>query len=122
MSERPADGAQRSWLLYVDDMLRFAGKVLSYTEGLDLASFESNSLVHDATARNLERLGEAATHVPGDIRAAVAAGIPWRLVVAARSRRIHGHFGLHNDTLWSVIRNDSPALMADLRRLRERAP
>jgi hypothetical protein len=60
--------AQRQWLFYVDDMIRFATKVLSYTEGIDQASFQANDLIYDATLRNLELIGEAATHVPEDVR------------------------------------------------------
>lgn len=49
-------------------MIRFATRVLSYTEGIAQASFQANDLVYDATLRNLELIGEAATHVPEDVR------------------------------------------------------
>ncbi len=52
----------REWLFYIDDMIAFSEKVLSYTEKLDQTEFESNSLIYDATLRNLELIGEAATH------------------------------------------------------------
>ncbi|MEY3220611.1 MAG: hypothetical protein RIT27_1968 [Pseudomonadota bacterium] len=58
----------REWLFYIDDMIAFSEKVLSYTEKLDQTEFELNSLVSDATLRNLELIGEAATHIPLEIR------------------------------------------------------
>ena len=61
--------SERIWTFYVDDMIAFAEKVLSYTEGFDQARFVDSGLTYDATLRNLELIGEAATHVPAEIRA-----------------------------------------------------
>lgn len=63
-----SDSAQREWRLYLDDMVEFSRKVLSYTSGLDQAAFLADRLRYDATLRNLELIGEAATHVPENIR------------------------------------------------------
>ena len=63
--------------------------------------------------RNLELLGEAATHIPEAIRLANPQ-IPWRLIIATRNRLIHGYLGIDNDTLWSIIRIDVPALLPQL--------
>ena len=75
-----------------------------------------SGLNYDATLRNLELIGEAATHVPDAIRAAHPQ-VPWRLVVATRNRLIHGYLGIDNDTLWSIVVSDVPALLANLRAL-----
>ena len=57
-------GERRDWRFYVNDMIEFAEKVLSYTSGVDRATFVANTLTYDATLRNLELIGEAATHIP----------------------------------------------------------
>ncbi len=44
--------------------------------------------------------------------------IPWRLIIATRNRLIHGYLGIDNDTLWSIIQTDIPALLPQLRKLR----
>lgn len=62
-----SDGV-REWRFRVDDMIAFAEKVLAYTAGLDQPAFVANTLVYDATLRNLELIGEAATRVPDDVR------------------------------------------------------
>ena len=49
-----SDASQREWRFHLDDMINFAGKVLSYTDGLDQAGFVANGLTYDATLRNLE--------------------------------------------------------------------
>ena len=75
----------REWRFYIDDMIAFAEKVVAYTNGLDQQAFVASSLVYDATLRNLELIGEAATHVPDDVRTAHPQ-VPWRRVVATRNR------------------------------------
>ncbi len=92
-----SDGV-REWRFYVDDMIVFAEKVLAYTAGVDQPAFVANSLVYDATLRNLELMGEAATHVPDDVRQAHPE-VPWRMVIATRNRLVHAYLGIDNDAL-----------------------
>jgi uncharacterized protein with HEPN domain len=113
-----SDSAQREWRFYLDDMIGFIEKVIAYTDGLDQAGFVASNLNYDATVRNLELTGEAATHIPDAVRAANPQ-IPWRLIIATRNRLIHGYLGIDNDTLWSIIRDDIPALLPELRNLKE---
>jgi len=110
MSER----VQREWRFYLEDMIDFAGKVLSYTDGLDQEAFVSSGITYDATLRNLELIGEAATRIPEDVRNAHP-DIPWRMIIATRNRLIHGYLGIDDDTLWSIIRDDVPDLIKRLR-------
>jgi uncharacterized protein with HEPN domain len=112
-----SDSAQREWRFYIDDMIVFSEKVIAYTQGLDQDGFVASGLNYDATVRNLELLGQAATHIPDDIRQANPQ-LPWRLVIATRNRLIHGYLGIDNDTLWSIIGSDIPALLPQLIALR----
>ena len=114
-----SEAAPREWRFYLDDMIGFCEKIIAYTDGLDQDGFVANGLNYDATLRNLELIGEAATHVPESVRADNRR-IPWRLVIATRNRLIHGYLGVDNDTLWSIIRDDIPALISDLRTLKNR--
>ncbi|MFV3303953.1 DUF86 domain-containing protein [Pseudomonas sp. NY15181] len=117
MSERP----ERVWYFYIDDMVVCAEKVLGYCAGLDQQAFVDNALVYDATLRNLEIIGEAATRIPQDVRQAHS-HIPWRMLVATRNRLIHGYLGIDNDTLWSIVCDEVPPLLAQLRILRQQQP
>lgn len=112
--------APRAWAFYLDDMIGFAERALVYTAGLDRDRFVGDGLIYDATLRNLELIGEAATHIPEAVRAANP-DIPWRLIVATRNRLIHGYLGIDNDTLWSIVQDDLPALLTRLRELRDRS-
>ena len=75
MSDGPP---QREWRFYIEDMVSFCDKVFSSTQGIDRASFSTNQMRCAAVLRNIELMGEAATHIPADVRAA-ARGAPWRM-------------------------------------------
>ncbi len=100
-------------------MINFAEKVLAYSHGFDQQGFMASNLNYDAALRNLELIGEAATHIPDAIRREHPE-IPWRLVIATRNRLIHGYLGIDDDVLWTIIREDVPALLAELRALKTR--
>ncbi len=65
--QAPSSSPQRAWRFYVYDMIAFAENVLTYTEGYYQHGFEQSKLNYDATVRNLELIGEAATHIPQPI-------------------------------------------------------
>lgn len=110
-------GADREWRFYLDDMIGFAEKVIAYTDGLDQERFVDSGLNYDATIRNLELIGEAATNIPDEVRQSYPQ-IPWRMVVATRNKLIHGYLGIDNDTLWSIIQDDVPVLLKELQTLK----
>ncbi len=113
-----SDHTKREWRFYLDDMIGFAGKVLVYTNELNQAAFVASELVYDATLRNLELIGEAATHIPDEIRTN-SQEIPWRMIIATRNRLIHGYLGIDDDTLWSIIQDDIPELLSHLKDLKD---
>ena len=114
-----SEPSQRTWHFYVGDMIAFAEKVLDYTAGLDQEKFVESGLNYDATVRNLELIGEAATHIPSPVRKAYP-DIPWRRIIALRNRLIHGYLGIDNDTIWSIITTDVPDLIPKLQAIKEK--
>ena len=62
------DAKARAWRFYVEDMLIFCDKALRYMHGVERTSFALDPMSYDATLRNLELIGEAATHVPAEVR------------------------------------------------------
>jgi uncharacterized protein with HEPN domain len=108
--------SEREWRFYIDDMLRFAEKVRTYSAHIDRRTFEQDELKYDAILRNLELIGEAATHLPAEVREQHA-DVPWRQVIATRNRLIHGYLGIDNDTLWSIVSDDINPLIDQLCRI-----
>jgi len=112
-----SDKSGREWYFYLDDMISFSEKVIAYSEGLDQAGFIASGLNYDAVVRNLEMIGESATHIPDKVRESNPQ-VPWRVIIATRNRLIHGYLGIDNDTLWSIITDDVPGLLPKLRALK----
>ncbi|SDL22345.1 Uncharacterized conserved protein, contains HEPN domain [Modicisalibacter muralis] len=98
-------------------MIGFAEKVLTYTDGLEQDAFISHDLAYDATLRNLELIGEAATRIPNSIQTEHPY-IPWRMIIATRNRLIHAYLGIDDDTIWSIIKENIPELVGQLNALK----
>ena len=75
----------REWRFHVNDMIEFAEKVRAYTSEKDQATFVDDAVTYDATLRNLELIGEAATHIPSSVRDEYPE-IPWRAIIGVRNR------------------------------------
>ena len=114
MSEAGHKG--REWRLFVHDMIEFCEKVLTYTNGLDQAAFVADGRTYDATLRNLELIGEAATHVPEEVCKAHPE-IDWRGIVGTRNRLAHGYLSISDKIIWNIIQNIIPNLSPALRNL-----
>ena len=56
--------ASLPFLFHLPPLIEFSEKILSYTDGMDQATFVADALTYDASLRNLELVGEAATHCP----------------------------------------------------------
>jgi hypothetical protein len=114
-----SNGADREWRFYVDDMIGFAERVLAYSDGFNQQDFVASGLNYDATIRNLELIGESATHIPDIVRIAHPQ-IAWRQIIATRNKLIHAYLGIDNDTLWSIIQQDVPKLLEQLEGIKRR--
>ncbi|MBC7697710.1 MAG: DUF86 domain-containing protein [Bacteroidia bacterium] len=112
-----SDSPHREWLFYITDMITFAENVISYTDGFDQERFINSGITYDATLRNLELIGEAATHIPQVVRE-LHTKIQWRMIIATRNKLIHGYLGIDNDTLWSIIQTDVPELLKELQKIK----
>ena len=106
----------RDWCMYVGDMIEFGERVLSYAAGLNQDAFIADRRTYDATLRNIELIGEAATHVPDDVRESHPE-IEWRRIIGARNRVAHAYQGIDDDVVWDIVQTDVPDLLPKLRRL-----
>jgi uncharacterized protein with HEPN domain len=59
---------QRDYRVYFKDILSSISKIEEYVGGLSLQDFVKDSMRVDAVVRNLEIIGEAAKHIPEEIR------------------------------------------------------
>ncbi|MCY3900533.1 MAG: DUF86 domain-containing protein [Caldilineaceae bacterium] len=116
MSDVDREG--RPWRFYVQDMIEFGEKVLVYTDGLDQEAFIADGLTYDATLRNLQLIGEAATHIPDEVRQSHPE-VPWHAIIGTRNRLAHSYLAISDSIIWGVIQEAVPDLLPALRNLLE---
>ena len=100
----------RSWPVFVNDMITFGERALFYLEGIERETFFVNSLIYDATVRNVTLVGQAASYVPESIRG-MAPNIPWRYIVSTRNHMMHRYFEIDEAIIWNILSEDIPALL-----------
>jgi uncharacterized protein with HEPN domain len=66
-----------------------------------------------AFVRSLEIIGEAAKHVPKDVRHRHS-HVEWRAITGMRDRLIHGYFGVDYEIVWDVVNTNIPVLHRDI--------
>lgn len=108
----------RDPLLYLDELLKAASLASQFGEGLERADYRTGVMAFEAILRQIEIIGEAASHVPPNIQAR-ASGIPWRNLVGMRNHLIHGYFAIDADIVWSVLHDKLPVLIPEIKKLIE---
>jgi len=109
--------SKRNALLFVLDMLEAMAKVERYIAGLTYEAFAANDLVLDAVVRNLVIIGEAARHIPEELRKQYT-DVDWRRVVGFRNIVIHEYFDVDPEIVWAIATQHLHDLKAALERMR----
>ncbi|MYE22602.1 MAG: DUF86 domain-containing protein [Gammaproteobacteria bacterium] len=112
--------SERRWDIYVRDMLHCCNGILMHTAGLDRELVFRTRVVLDATLWNIAMLGEAAGNVPKPVQNAHPE-IPWRTIISAGNRVIHGYGDIDEDVAWDIVSHEIPELIPQLRALLEEA-
>ncbi|MCC7207773.1 MAG: DUF86 domain-containing protein [Anaerolineae bacterium] len=97
----------------VRHMLDAARKVLTFTSGVDRQAFEQDEMRLLAVVRLIEILGEAASRVSAELRAAHP-DIPWPAITGMRNRLIHAYFAVDIDRVWETVSLSIPSLISQL--------
>lgn len=97
--------------LYLADIEESCEKVLRFTKGMTYKEFVHDDLHLDAVLRNLEIIGEAVKNISEDTRQKYPQ-IKWRKIAGFRDIVAHEYFGVNEETVWDIIENEIPVLLA----------
>lgn len=98
----------------VDDILQAIDRCQRYVGSLDQHDIDLVLMAEDAIERNLQIIGEAANHLPAEIRDAHP-GIAWPQIRGFRNILVHQYFGVETDVVRDVVMTHLPPLAEALR-------
>lgn len=93
-------------LLHIIDAIN---EIENYIQDVDLDHFVKNSMMFNASLRQLEIIGEASNRLSENILNQNT-DIPWARIIGLRNLVIHEYFGIDDLTIWNVIKIDLPDL------------
>lgn len=108
----------RDHRVYLKDILSSISKIEEYIGDFKLEDLIKDSMRVDAVVRNLEIIGEAAKHIPEDVKE-MYSFVDWRKISGLRDILIHEYFGVDFDILWDIVKNKIPVLKKDTKKILE---
>ena len=100
----------------IKQMIDYDQKAMAISRGRKRAELDNDLTFNLALTRAVEVIGEAADRIPGEIQADHPE-IAWAEIIGMRNRLIHGYDDVDADFLWSVVQDDLPKLIGQLKRL-----
>lgn len=103
--------------LLLEEMIEASARAIEIVGRLDPADPTSDRDLLDALLWNFTVLGEAARAVSDEVKAEHP-DVPWVDPVRLRNRIVHGYWSVDLDVLTATARDDLPALIEALERIR----
>lgn len=99
----------RDLSLYISDILRAIDLIDEFVVGMDFETFSRDEKTKSAVVMQLHVIGEAAKHVPDDLRRKYP-DVPWKQLAGMRDRLSHGYFEVDYTIVWKVVESNLPEL------------
>jgi len=103
-------------LIRLHHMLDASREAIEFIQGQTRADLDSNRMLALAEVRLIEIIGEAARHVPAEIRDKYPE-VEWKEIIGSRDRMIHGYYRVDHDIVWSILSHDLPILIPLLEKI-----
>lgn len=94
-------------------MLDAAREAIAFATGRSRADLDRDRMLGLAVVKDVEIVGEAASRVSAETRAAHPE-IPWAQIVGMRNRLTHAYFDVDLQVVWDTVTGDLPQLVSVL--------
>jgi uncharacterized protein with HEPN domain len=91
-------------LIHIIEAIAYIEK---YTETVNLSTFKTDTMLFDASVRQISIVGEASNHLSESIYETYPT-IPWAQIISLRNLVMHEYFGIDKTLIWKIIREDLP--------------
>lgn len=92
-------------------MIEAADAAQGFIAGRQRSELDTDRMLAFALMRAVEIVGEAASKISPETRAAMPS-VPWSAIVATRHRLIHAYSDVNHNILWRTASEDIPALLS----------
>ena len=97
-------------------MLEAAREATHFVTGRTREDLQHNRMFSFALVHSIEIIGEAASQVSPESRAACP-NLPWPEIIGMRNRLIHAYFDIDLDRVWETVSDDLPPLITELEKI-----
>ncbi len=101
---------------FLNDIFNECIYLINRTQNLNYEKFAENEDLKKAFTRSLEVIGEAAKHIPQNIRKKYPQ-IPWKAIAGMRNKVIHEYFGVIYERIWKTVKEDIPELKVQVEKM-----
>ena len=102
--------------LYLKDILSAMESIEAFVYRIDFKEFQADDKTASAVVRKLEIIGEAAKHVPDEIRRNYP-DVPWKEMAGMRDKSIHFYFGIDYQLVWKTVKERLPKVKLWVRKI-----
>lgn len=97
----------------LEHMIEAARSALRFMAGRTRTDLDTDLMLLFAVVRAVEIVGEAASRVSAEGRAAMP-NVPWPGVVGMRNRLVHAYFDIDKEVVWKTVTEELPPLLTAL--------
>ena len=84
-------------------------EIENYLHNISYEQFKGSSEKRFATIKQIEIIGEACNALTDELKFADQS-VPWKAIVGFRNISIHEYFGVNQQLVWEIAKNDLPGL------------